>query len=46
VTAYAKARRQDPFGVLKLFLPVTWHARLRSLNDAFKTLWTSGSFVV
>jgi hypothetical protein len=40
VIGYAKARRRDPRGALKLFIPATWPGRLRLLKDAFKTLWT------
>ena len=40
VIAYAQARRRDPRGGLKLFIPATWPGRLSLLKDAFKTLWT------
>jgi hypothetical protein len=34
VTAYARARRHDPLGVLRLLNPMTWPSRLRLLKDA------------
>jgi len=36
VTDYGKARRRDPFGVLKLLYPTNWPARFKLLKDAFK----------
>jgi putative nucleotidyltransferase-like protein len=34
---YLAARRRDPLGMLKLFKPGTWRARLRLVADACKT---------
>jgi hypothetical protein len=34
LTAYARARRQDPLGVLRLLSPMTWPQRFRLLKDA------------
>jgi hypothetical protein len=36
VSDYAKARRRDPLGLLKLLNPMEWPPRFKLLKDAFK----------
>jgi hypothetical protein len=39
VTAYARARQQDPFGVLKLLSPMSWSGRLKYARSLRSVEW-------